>query len=170
MRGLCPDAYLGGYDEVTPDFLRARGIRFLILDIDNTLAPYEQPEPDEGILRWFSDLAASGVRCAFVSNNDLERVSRFNRAIGIPMFPNGRKPLRKYMRRAMDAIGAGRRETAILGDQIFTDVLAGRLVGIRAILVPPIRDKRDFLTRFKRVLEKPILRHYKNKEKKEGRA
>ena len=151
---------------MTTDFLIANGIRALILDIDNTLAPYEEPDPNERVLAWFSALKEAGIVAAFVSNNDFERVSRFNRKIGIPMYPKGKKPLKKYMRRAIDSLGVSPRETAIMGDQIFTDVWAGRNVGIRCIVVPPIKDKTDFFTKFKRVLERPILRYYRKQEAK----
>ncbi len=159
-KGLCPDWYFEHFYRVTPAFLNEVGIRYLILDIDNTLAPYEQPQPDDRIKGWFADLRDAGIRCAFVSNNHYERVELFNRELGFPMFPNGKKPLSKYMRRAMEVMQAKPEATAIMGDQIFTDVWAGRAVGIRTILVPPIKDKTDLFTKAKRVLEKPILRSY----------
>ena len=165
-KGLVPDWYLEKYDDATPEFLSKQGIRYLILDIDNTVAPYEQAVPDERNLAWFASLKAAGIRCAFVSNNSYERVELFNRQIGIPMFAPALKPLRKYMQRAMMIMGAVPRETAIMGDQLFTDCLAGRFSGVRTILVPPIKDRRDIFTRFKRVLEKPFVKAYhKRKER-----
>ena len=165
-RFFAPDWYFQLFDDVTPEFLTRNGIRALILDIDNTLAPYEEPDPNERVLAWFSALKAAGITAAFVSNNDFERVSRFNRKIGIPMYPKGKKPQKKFMRRAMRDLGVSPAETAIMGDQIFTDVWAGRNVKIRCIVVPPIKDKTDFFTRFKRVLEKPVLRYYRKREAK----
>ena len=165
-RYFCPDWYFELFDDVTPDFLTANGIRALILDIDNTLAPYEEPDPNPRVLAWFSALKENGIVAAFVSNNDYARVSRFNQKIGIPMYPKGKKPLKKYMRRAISELGVPASETAIMGDQIYTDVWAGRNVGIRCIVVPPIKDKTDVFTRFKRRLEKPILRYYRKREAK----
>lgn len=164
---LSPDYYVNTYRDVTVDFLAREGIRYLILDIDNTLAPYEQPEPDEEHLAWFAALNAAGVRAVFVSNNKPARVTLFNERIGIPFFPKAGKPGRRSMRRAMEEIGATPEETAMMGDQIFTDVWAGRRVGVRTILLPPIRDKRDLGTRLKRLFEKPILRYYR-KHKQTG--
>ncbi|MGM9609365.1 MAG: YqeG family HAD IIIA-type phosphatase [Eubacteriales bacterium] len=164
---LSPDYYVNTYRDVTVEFLAREGIRYLILDIDNTLAPYEQPEPDEEHLAWFAALSAAGVRAVFVSNNKPVRVTLFNERIGIPFFAKAGKPGRRSMRRAMEKIGATPEETAMMGDQIFTDVWAGRRVGVRTILLPPIRDKRDLGTRLKRLFEKPILRYYR-KHKKTG--
>ena len=162
-RYFCPDFYIDTYRDATVSFLREAGIHSLLLDIDNTFAPYEQAEPDEEILAWFKAVEEAGIRAAFVSNNRRERVERFNAKIGIPIYPKGKKPLRRYTRVAMEELGAKPDETAMMGDQIFTDVWAGKLLGIRTILLPPIKDKRDIFTRFKRVLEKPILKYYRKK-------
>ncbi len=164
FRYFCPDEYVNTYRDVTPAFLEQRRIRYLLLDIDNTLAPYEQPVPDEENLAWFAAMRAAGIKMAFVSNNANARVSLFNEKIGIPMFPKAKKPLRRFMRAAMAAIDAVPEETAIMGDQLFTDTWAGRRVGIRTIALPPIKDKRDFGTRFKRWLERPILRRYRRRK------
>ena len=163
-RYFAPDFYVDTYQDITAEFLARERIRFLLLDLDNTLAPYEQPEPDSSHIAWFSMLADAGVKAAFVSNNRRERVELFNQKIGIPVFAKAKKPLRGTMRRAMEALGAVPEETAIIGDQIFTDVWAGKRMGIRTVSLPPIRDKRDLGTRFKRVLEKPVLRYYRKRE------
>lgn len=166
-RFFSPDQYFEKFDDATPAFLLRNGIRALILDIDNTLAPYEEPEPNERVLAWFSALKENGISAAFVSNNDHERVSLFNQKIGIPMYPKGKKPLKKFMRRAIQALGVPPENTAIMGDQIFTDVWAGRNVGIRCIVVPPIKDKTDPFTKFKRLLERPVMRYYRKHHKEE---
>ncbi len=166
-RYFSPDWFFDKFDEATPEFLIENGIRALILDIDNTLAPYEEPEPNERVLAWFDDLKINGIKAAFVSNNDFNRVSLFNQKIGIPMYPKGKKPLKKFMRRAIQALGVPPENTAIMGDQIFTDVWAGRNVGIRCIVVPPIKDKTDPFTKFKRLLERPVMRYYRKHHKEE---
>ena len=165
-KGLVPDWYFEKYDDITPTFLLEQGIRYLILDIDNTIAPYEQALPDERNLAWLASLKTAGIRCAFVSNNSYSRVELFNRQIGIPMFARAAKPLAKHMRQAMMILGAKPEATAIMGDQLLTDCWAGRVVGIRTITVPPIKDKTDLFTRAKRVLEIPFLRAYRKREGK----
>ncbi len=160
-RYFCPDYFLNTFDEATADFLLEKGIKALILDIDNTLAPYEEAEPNERVLAWFEALRAAGIRAVFVSNNKHPRVERFNEKIGITFYAKGRKPGKTYTSRALADMNASPEETAIMGDQIFTDVWAGRKLGVRTILVPPIRDRRDPFTKGKRLLEKPIMRYYR---------
>ena len=155
-----PDYTLPCYRDLTPAHLRAIGVTVLLLDIDNTLAPYEQPEPDAHIRAFLDALADAGIQTAFLSNNNRERVERFNKTLGRPAVWNAGKPLARRARELMRSLGGTPAHTAIMGDQVFTDVWLARNAGIRAILVPPIRDKKNAITRFKRVLERGVLRRY----------
>jgi HAD superfamily phosphatase (TIGR01668 family) len=101
-----------------------------------------------------------------VSNNDEARVTLFNKDIGMPAFYKAGKPFKKNLLNAMAAMGTTRENTILMGDQVFTDVWAAHNAKIPAILVSPINDKRDFLTRFKRWLERPILRKYERRKNK----
>ena len=164
---LIPDVMLNSYTDVTPTFLQSLGVRALLVDIDNTLAPYEQPEPDEVHLAWFAALAAADIRVALISNNDRRRVERFNRTIGVPAFWKSGKPFGRTIRRVMKAWSVTPRETAMLGDQLLTDAYAGKHLGLYTIIVPPIRDKRTLFVRAKRALERPFLRAYARRADKE---
>ncbi len=157
---LMPDFFFDTFRGVTVDFLRKEGIRFLLVDIDNTLAPYEEALPSDQVVAWVKALREDGVALAFVSNNHKKRVALFARELGVPAFADCRKPLRRRPLAIMAEIGASREQTATLGDQIFTDVWCARALGVRAILVPPIRDKNTLFFRFKRLLERPVLRRY----------
>ena len=161
-----PEYRFNSFDMASPDFLLSIGVRGILLDIDNTLEPYEHPEPGEHVLSWLRALDEAGIKAAIVSNNKKSRIDRFNNDICIPAYSKAKKPFKKYLLKAMADIGTGREDTIFMGDQIFTDVLAAHNAGIRAILVPPIKDKRDIFTRFKRLLEKPILRKYEKRKNK----
>ena len=160
MGYLTPDKMLAAFDALTPEELRRRGIDVLLMDIDNTLAPYEQPEPDERILTWLSEMQAAGIKLAFVSNNNWERVELFNRNIGIQAHAKSGKPFGKKLKQVMKSYGSDTAHTAILGDQLLTDVFAGKHIGATAFLVPPIKDKTTAFWRVKRALEKPIIKKY----------
>ncbi len=162
---LVPDYRFDTFDMASADFLTSLGIRGIILDIDNTLEPYENVLPGEHVLAWLRSLSNAGISAAFVSNNGAERVELFNSSLGLPAFYKAKKPFKKNLLRAMEIMGTNKENTIIMGDQIFTDVLAGRFAGLRTILVPPIKDKTDFFTKLKRWLEKPALRKYDKKHK-----
>ena len=160
---MMPDYMFRTFDEITPAFLQKLGVFAILADIDNTLAPYEQPEPDERIRGWIASLAEAGIGIAFVSNNDWERVNLFNATLGVPAYAKSGKPFKKNLIRAMEELGGTRETTVMLGDQLLTDALAGHNLGVKCIIVPPIRDKKNAFFKFKRWLEKPTVRKFKRK-------
>ena len=162
---LLPDYIFATYREVTPEFLREIGVKALLIDIDNTLAPYEMPEPDDNIRAWFNSLEENGISATLVSNNDRERVELFNATLGLPAYCKSGKPFAKNLKKAMTAMGTDKSDTAMLGDQLLTDAAAGKHIGLRTIIVPPIKDKNNVFFRSKRAME---VRHIKKYVKLHG--
>ena len=161
-----PEYYFKTFDEADAEFLSKLNIKAVLLDIDNTLEPYENPIPSPHVLAWLDSLKANGIRTAIVSNNDKERVELFNKEIGMPAYYKAKKPFKKNLLLALKDLNANPSEAVFIGDQVFTDVWAAHNAGLSAILVPPIKDKRDLLTRFKRLLEKPVLKKYEKRKNK----
>lgn len=157
---LIPDFIFPTYRDVTVDFLKKQGIKALLIDIDNTLAPYEMPEPDNYIREWFKTLAANGIKATLVSNNDRERVELFNATLGLPAYYKSGKPFAKNLKKAMRDMGTDKSDTAMLGDQLLTDAAAGKHIGLRTIIVPPIKDKTNAFFRTKRALEVGNIKKY----------
>lgn len=156
-----PDILFPNIYEITPELLKKEKVKGLVLDLDNTIAPYEVAEPTEEMNKWFHAMKDAGIKLAFVSNNKGERVKIFNRGWGIPLFAGAKKPSPKGIRLALQALKLTPDETAGLGDQIFTDCLACHRAGLRFYLVPPIRDKKTLFFRSKRLLEKPFVGKFK---------
>lgn len=162
-----PEYYFKTFDKASAEFLSSIGVKGIVLDVDNTLEPYENPLPGEHVVAWLESLKKQGISAAIVSNNGGERINLFNSSLGLPVYYKAKKPFKKNVLRAMSDMGTDKENTILMGDQIFTDVWAAHNTGIRAILVPPINDKRDILTRFKRLLEKPVLNKYQKIHKKD---
>ena len=157
---LQPDALFASYAEITPAYLKTNGIKLLFTDVDNTLAPYEVPEPDDAIRAWLASLAKAGVKVVFVSNNKSPRLDRFNATLGLDAYPDSKKPFANAFRRVAKEEGLSLSACAVLGDQIFTDVWAGKRLGMHSIMVPPIKDKTTLFFKTKRRLERPILKKF----------
>ena len=147
--------------DITPDFLKSHGIKGIILDVDNTLTTHDNPVPAEGIKEWLENMRSSGIKLIIVSNNHPERVKPFADPLGLDFVSDSGKPLRKGYTAAMKKMGLTQKETAAVGDQLFTDIWGANFAHITSIYVKPIelegRHKR--FIRFKRVLEKPFLPH-----------
>ena len=160
-----PEYRFKTFDMATVDFLVSKGIKGIVLDVDNTLEPYENPLPTERVVLWLDSLRQNGIKAAIVSNNNSERIDLFNRDLGLPAYSKSGKPFKKNILKAMADMGTTPENTILMGDQVFTDTWAAHNAGIPAILVPPIKDKTDPLTRFKRLLEKPVLKKYERKNR-----
>lgn len=152
--------------KITPELLADAGITALILDIDNTLVTYDDPKPTESVSKWLDAMHRAGIKTAFVSNNHAPRVECFCEGLGCYCHADSAKPSRKYLIEAMAHMGTDVNNTAAVGDQLFTDVWAAKRCGMRAFLVPPIKDKTTLFFRSKRALEKPFLRLYRKNEEK----
>ena len=161
-----PEYRFDTFDCASAEFLDSIGVKGIVLDVDNTLEPYEKPKPTQKVLDWFKSLKERGIKAAIVSNNSKDRIDLFNLELGLPSYSKAGKPKKKNVYKAMNDMGTTKENTVLMGDQVFTDVWAAHNAGIRAILVPPIKDKRDLLTRFKRLLEKPVLKKYERKNRK----
>lgn len=164
-----PDHYFDRFDLVTPEFLKEQKINCLLCDIDNTLAPYEEAVPNERVFAWIEQMRQNGIRVVLVSNNNADRVERFNATLGLSAYADCHKPSGKRLGAIAREVGAELASTAAFGDQIFTDVWGARMIGIRAILVPPIKDKKTLFFRAKRLMEKPILRRFHRLQKRKDR-
>lgn len=159
LKKLVPDLYLESVYRLDPGYLTSRGIKAVIFDLDNTLSPWgHRGEPSEKLLQWFTAFRESGLRIAMVSNNGPERVGIFASALGIPAVPKAGKPRRRAFQRALECLSTRPEETAMVGDQVFTDVFGGNRLGLFTVLVVPI-NRREFIgTRLVRHIERVVLR------------
>lgn len=163
---LVPDYVFPSFSTVTPEFLKEIGIKALLSDVDNTLSPYEDATPNEEVLTWLTVMRENGIKIALVSNNNGERIEKYNKEIGLVAFYDAKKPSRKAYFAAAKELCVPISDCAVLGDQLLTDCWSARRLGIKAIIVPPIRDKRDLFHRFKRLCEVPFMAAYRRSEKK----
>lgn len=156
-----PDYKFANVQEIPDSFFAENGIKFAVLDIDNTLVPYTSPLPTDSAREFIKRLKGMGINCAFVSNNGEERVKLFCTELGEGEYIwKARKPLAHKIKRAMKKNGADKKSTVLIGDQVFTDVLGAKLSGIKAVMVDPIEAKETPFFGFKRAMEKVVLKNY----------
>lgn len=150
-----PDLMVETIYDLTPSNLTARGVRFVFLDIDNTVAPYTVHAADERMTAWVEGLKAAGLDVFVLSNNRGHRPETFSAALCLPHAKKAWKPFTKQARRIMAERGFTPAETAFIGDQIYTDVCCAKWCGATAVLVRPIEFHR-FILRFRYWLEWPF--------------
>ena len=158
MSLFMPDYFFRRIWDISSDDIKTIGAKLLILDVDNTLAKHNEAIPHKQAKKWVELVQATSTKLVILSNNHDGRVEKFAKKLGLSHVGNARKPLGIGFRRVMREFGALKPEMAIIGDQIYTDVLGGNLFGITTVLVLPIEPEHTRFFRFKRAMEKPFLK------------
>ena len=156
MLSFLPKFIFAKITDLTPEFLKEQGIILLLMDYDNTMLPYTADDPSEELLLWIRRMRASGIRLCIVSNTHKERVPRFSEAYGVDCVTHAAKPGTRGILEAMERFSSAKENTALVGDQIFTDVLGANLAGITAIAVKSIHNHNIWL-KLRHLLEIPFL-------------
>ncbi|MBI4276948.1 MAG: YqeG family HAD IIIA-type phosphatase [Armatimonadetes bacterium] len=157
MRWLVPREYAPSVQAIDLAALRRRGIEALLLDLDNTLVPWGAREIPEALPGWIAAARAHGLRLCIVTNNFTRRAERIARALGVEAVTAAAKPASLGLRGAMRRLGTAPASTALVGDQLFTDILGGNLLGLYTVLVPPLSRREFPTTRLVRLAEALVM-------------
>ena len=151
-----PDFYFKNIFSVTPEFLIQNNIKVLLLDADNTLCIYHTDVPVKGVAEWIEQIQSAGVELHILSNGKPGRLTRFAENVNLPCFYMSLKPLPFKILKAIKKLGFKRKDVALVGDQMFTDILGGNLAGIKTVWLDYIQIEESRTFRFKRNIEDKI--------------
>jgi uncharacterized protein len=155
FRLLTPHLRVESVLELTVTRLRELGIDGLLLDVDCTLKRYRETDVRPEVVEWLAALKAGGIGCCMVSNGRGHRIEHLADKLGLPFVANALKPFPFGVRWAIAKMGFRPERTAMVGDQVFADVLAGRWAGVKCILVRPLHPEEEpWYTRIKRAPER----------------
>ena len=153
---IYPDAYFKKVEDINVEFLNKNKIKALLLDVDNTLVDHTK-KMTESVIKWAKELKGQGVKLYILSNtNDKQKIEDIVKQIDIPYQYFAMKPLKKGFKKAQKELGEKSENIAIVGDQIFTDVIGGKRNNMYTILVEPIKEKDFWYTAWKRPIENKI--------------
>ncbi len=167
LEKLFPDIYVGSVYDIPLDELWDRGIRGLVFDIDNTIAPYDVADADEHLVEFFQLLKKKGFRLCILSNNNKTRVKRFNQKLRALAVHKAGKPGTKKLKKAMSLMCTDAGSTAMVGDQIFTDMWCGHRAGLFCVMTAPICNRDQFVTWIKRGVERKFMKLYFRRQKQQ---
>ena len=142
---------------MSPDLLRAWKIRGVTLDLDNTIVPWYTSELEPGIAQWVRSVADRGIRLCLITNNYGAQSKDVASELGLPLVRGALKPLPAAFSRCLRTLGTEPAHTLAIGDQLFTDVLGAKLVGMKAVYVRPLATRAFITTRFLRMIERPVF-------------
>ena len=153
---LLPGVMTDAITDLTPEYLRGRGVKLLMMDFDNTIVPYTTSVPTEAVVNWFGMMQAAEFPLCVVSNSRNDRVKIFCDQYGIDCITHAKKPFSKGIRECLDRYGLAPGDCALVGDQIFTDTLGANCAGVGSILVRAIHN-HNFWLKARHVLELPFI-------------
>ena len=138
---LQPDLVLGGSIlQLTPQLVRSHGLKGLILDVDDTLVPMSAASVSTELHQWIAQIRPV-VSLWLVSNNlNWIRIRSIAESLDLPFMMGAAKPSRRKLRQAVEQMALPLEEVAMVGDRLFTDVLAGNRLGMFTILVEPMEN------------------------------
>ncbi len=157
MSVLKPTYRFNRITDIPLEFFLGNGIKGLLLDVDNTLTTHDNPQPLEGAMEWLLLMRKSGIKMIIVSNNTAQRVEPFAKMLGLDYIAKGNKPLTSGIQRAANMLKLEKDDIAMIGDQLFTDIMGGNRWGCMTILVDLIEAEHTVFFKFKRFLERKIL-------------
>lgn len=155
-----PDIKLHGITDITVELLNEYNIKALLLDVDNTMSTHHGVVLTDGLMEWIAAMQQSGIKLMVLSNSKKARIEPFAARIGLPFISLGCKPLPSGYLRGVKALKEKRKNVAIVGDQIFTDILGGNTVGVKTILLTPIKLEDGWSFKVRRKLEKKLYKKY----------
>ncbi len=162
---LYPNQHLKKVEQITIQFLEKNNIKALILDVDNTLIDYNRTMK-ESVIQWAKDLKKQGIKLYILSNtNHKEKVEEVANKLEVPYRNLAKKPLKAGFLKVQKELQEKPENIAVVGDQIFTDVIGGNRCNMYTILVDPINPKDFWYTAWKRPLENKIKERYQQKTK-----
>jgi HAD superfamily phosphatase (TIGR01668 family) len=157
LRLLAPRYRAATVTQLSPAVLRGWGIDALMLDLDNTLVFWRESTPPPAVRDWIAGLRAAGIPACVVSNRLSGRARAVSAGLGLPSAAGWFKPSTRKLREALRILGMPAERTAMVGDQLFMDVLAGNRLGAPTILVQPLGAREPLRTRLVRPIEGWVL-------------
>jgi HAD superfamily phosphatase (TIGR01668 family) len=161
---IYPKLYCEKITDITVEYLKENNIKALILDVDNTLLDFDL-KFIEGLEAWHNNIKENNIKSIILSNsNKTYKVKMAAELLNIPFIQFATKPLKRGFKKAQKNLEIPNENIAVIGDQIFTDVIGANRCNMHSILVKPIAEKDLFLTRIKRPIENLVIKRYLKKQ------
>jgi hypothetical protein len=158
LKFFWPDLYIKDIYQLDLNFIKSKKIKGLLIDLDNTMLPWNNNHVDDKLRNWVQTCKDEGIALCIISNNKARRINFCSERLDIPAVTGAVKPGKAAFLRGLKILGIKPDQAAVVGDQIFTDIFGAKRLGMFAILVKPISDREFFWTRLMRRFERIVLR------------
>ena len=158
LKLFCPDLYVKDIYNINLDDLIKRNICGILIDLDNTLLPWNSYEVNDRLKRWIEQCARKNIKLCIISNNKAKRIQCCSEMLLIPAVTGAMKPRKATFRKGLNFLGLDPSQAAVVGDQLFTDILGAKRMGMYAILVKPLSNNEFIWTKIMRKIERKLLK------------
>jgi len=157
---IYPSLYLDSVKNINATLLKKNNLSGLILDVDNTLIDYDRNLLD-GVEKWCEEIKREGIKCIILSNsNKKDKIEKVAQTLDLDYILFAKKPLKSGFKKALEKLELKPEEVAVVGDQLFTDIIGARGMKMFPILVKPVGKKDIFITKVKRPIENAFIKKY----------
>ncbi|HEX2953824.1 MAG TPA: YqeG family HAD IIIA-type phosphatase [Bacillota bacterium] len=163
LRKLCPQSQTTSVCDLDSAFFTEQGIKGIIIDLDNTLVPWGEDSIEPEMAAWVRTMQRVGLRFCILSNALEARVRAVADILGVPFVSRAVKPRKSPFRKAMEILETQPEETAVIGDQLFTDILGGNRLDLYTVWTTPLSQEEFVSTKAVRRLERLVVRRFKKK-------
>jgi len=163
FKSFIPFCHAKSLYEIDPTFFTKFGIKTLFIDLDNTLDSFKAKQPKQSTLDYIERIKNQGITPVIISNNKPHRVCNYANALGIEFLASAKKPFSKRILAELKRRGLENNDVMLVGDQMMTDVLAGKNCGIKVVLTEKIVKEDQWTTHINRLVDKPIRKYHKKK-------
>lgn len=155
-----PDWLLKSIYDLQPIDLKRNQINTILTDLDNTLIAWHEPQSSARLRNWLALMKQSHIQVIVISNNNQQRVARAVADLQVPFIHSAMKPLPFGIKKALKQFQLDPAHTIMVGDQLLTDIQAGRAAGVRTVMVKPLVETDSRITHFSRTMEGIIMKRY----------
>lgn len=160
FKNFIPFAHSQSIYEIEPAFYKRNGVKVLFMDLDNTLDSYRAKIPQETTKELVKTLKEAGIIPVIISNNKAKRVCDYANMLGVEFLSSARKPFSFKIKRELQKRGVTNNEVMLVGDQMMTDVLAGKGANIKVVLTEKIVKEDQWTTHINRIFDRPIRKYH----------
>lgn len=162
MSDLVPYAHALNLYDINPDFFVKIGIKYLLLDLDNTLDTHKDKMPSERAKNYIQEIKNRGIKPIIISNNNYKRVKTYADACEVEFLYRMGKPFAHKLKKFVKSLNTDTDYVIMVGDQLLTDVKVCKKVGIRCILTEKLWPGDQFITKFLRWIDMMRRKKYKS--------
>lgn len=163
LKKLCPRHQAQSILKLDLEELERTGIKGIIFDLDNTLVEWKKDTLSSEVIDLITRFKDKGFKLCILSNALEHRVEAVARILNIPYVSKAVKPRKTPFRKALEIMGTSPEQTAVVGDQLFTDILGGNRMELYTIWTPPLSSTEFVSTKAVRRIEQMVIRRFRKK-------